>query len=276
MTALILHSTLPEPPWLSPTMWRLPGIMPLPLEDWLIRDEVFADQMALRDELVATTSDAVHALQPRALPAAQECYDTVLAALREDDGYSFGDTAVTRPDGVTVPLDRSAPLLTLGRLIQSDLCLMQPGEDGHVLTGAILCFPAYWTLAEKIGRPLTAIHVPVPDYDDAIARRVQRLFDAIQPGRPLWRMNANLHASGALFTPKREADPEHRVSLEKAVFVRSERQVLRKLPRTGVTVFSIHTYMIRIRDLAPEARATLSRLVPGSKGDERQPGVRRQ
>lgn len=266
MTELVLQSNLPDPPWLTQARWRLPGVLPLPLDDWLIRDEVFAEQMALRDRLIATQPDAVHAMMDDARPAAQECYDTVIQALRHDRGYIFDADAVTRPDGITVPLDREAPLLTLGRLIQADICLMQPGSKGHVLTGAILCFPAYWTLSEMIGRPLGAIHTPVPEYDDNVGRRVQRLFDAIRPDRPLWRMNANLHASGELFTPKREAAPESRIGLEDGTFVRSERQVLRKLPKTGVTVFSIHTYMIRVDDLPPDARSTLSRLVPGSDG----------
>lgn len=260
MTRPILHSSLPNPPWIDPKRWKLPGVHPLPLEDWLIRDEVFAEQMALRDELIASRWDQVHALLPAARAAAEECYDLVLDALRSDNGYRWTSRSVTRPDGVTVPLNRDAPLLTLGRLTQSDLCLLADGPDGHVLTGAILCFPAYWTLAEKIGRAMPRIHKPVPEYDENVGRRVQRLFDAVRPGQLLCRSNANLHATPDLFTPKPEDMPEHRVAPDKAGFVRSERQVIRKLPETGSTVFSIHTYMVPIGHLDPKARASLSAL----------------
>lgn len=239
--------------------------MPLPVEDWLIRDEVFAEQMALRDDLIATKQEAVHALLPSAVPAAAECYEMVLDALRTDAGYSFEDSVIVRPDGVKVALDPAAPLLTLGRLIQADLCLMEPDAEGHVLTGAILCFPAYWTLKEKIGRPLIGIHQPVDKYDEDVARRVQRLFDALKPGQLLWRANANIHVSGSLFTPKRENDPEVRVAESAGKYVRSERQLLRKLPKTGATVFSIHTYMVRIKDLSDAARKELWRLSPPVK-----------
>jgi hypothetical protein len=262
VTALVLQSSLPDPPWLTPARWRLPGTMPLPLEDWIIRDDVFAEQMALRDDLIAHNRDAVHALMPDAIPAARECYDLVLDALRTDPGYRFGADHVTRPDGITVKLEPDAPLLTLGRLIQADLCLMESGPDGHVLTGAILCFPAYWTLSEKIGRPMIRIHRPVHEYDEDVARRVQRMFDALRPDRLLWRANANIHASGALFAPKRESDPERRVPQDAGKFVRSERQILRKLPKTGATVFSIHTYMVRIENLSDAARQELWRLSP--------------
>ena len=267
MTKPILQTSLPEPPWLDPQRWKLPGVQPLPPEEWLIRDEVFEQQMALRDELISTRLKDVHALCPEALSAAQECYDLVLDNLKSDPGYRFAGHDCLRPDGQHVSLDRDQPLITLGRLIQDDICLMQPGVEEHALNGAILCFPAYWTLSEKIGRPLGRIHTPVPEYDENLRRRVQRLFDAIRPEQPLWRMNANLHRSGDLFAPKRESDPESRVGLAEAVFVRSERQVLRKLPRTGATVFLIHTYMVRIADLDTKLRDTLWRLVPGSHSE---------
>ena len=66
---------------------------------------------------------------------------------------------------MTVAIDRGDPMGTLGHLVQEDLCLMEKRGEEHVLTAAVLCFPASWRLADKIGRPLEAIHVPVPEYD---------------------------------------------------------------------------------------------------------------
>lgn len=229
---------------------------------WLIRDEVFDGQMALRDALIASRQNEVHALLPSAHAAAIECYDLVLHALRADDGYAWRENTITRPDGITVTLDRDQPLLTLGRLTQPDFCLLEGGPDGHVLTGAILCFPAYWTLAEKIGKTMLRIHKPVPEYDDDIGRRVQRLFDAARPDQLLVRANANLHVSPDLFAPKSESTPERRVAPGAARFVRSERQVIRKLPQSGATVFSIHTYMVAVDCLNSSARSTLNALAP--------------
>lgn len=257
----VLQSALPHPPWLDPVRWRLPGVQPLETSDWLIRDDAFGRQMALRDDLIASKRSQVHALLPGAAPAAAECYDMVLDALRSDPGCCFEGETVTRPDGVTVQLDRTAPLLTLGRLVQSDLCLMEAGPDGHVLSGAILCFPAHWTLAEKLGRPLTDIHVPVDEYDENLAKRVQRLFDAMRPERPLWRSNAILYETPELFTPKPENRPDTSATLETARFVRSERQVLRKLPKTGAIVFSIHTCMVAIGALSQDAQNALPALL---------------
>nr|WP_233192743.1 DUF3445 domain-containing protein [Acidimangrovimonas sediminis] len=254
----MVQRALPFAPWADPRTRRLPGILPLAPDDWLEADDAFAAQMAERDRLIAETPATVHALLPRAEPAARELLDTVLEILTARPGYRVGAAEVLRPDGACVPLDRAAPLLTLGRLCQEDFCLLEAEAAEHALTGAILCFPASWTLAEKIGRPLIGIHRPVDVYDDDLARRVQRLFDAIRPGRALWRQNALLYADPALHHPRREDSPRARPAADAARFVRSEKQCLVRLPKTGAVVFSIHTYVVRVEDLTPEQAQALA------------------
>lgn len=250
----ILHQTLPALPWLDPRLARLPGVLPVEGDDWLVRDEVFAPQMAERDRLILGDA-AVHGIAPEAAAAADETYDMVLAKLAEDAGYCIGAEAARRPDGAEVALDRARPLQTLGRLVQEDLCLMVPNRQGeHILGGAILCFPASWTLAEKLGQPMTRIHNPVPEYDENIARRVQRLLDAVQVGRPIWRMNHNLYASADLFHPRSENAPRLDIAPQ---FLRAERQCLLRLPQTGAVLFTIHTYVMALNSLTPDQRESL-------------------
>lgn len=259
MDETVLHDRLAVAPWMDAALWRLPGMKPLDPGQWLIRDEAFPGQMALRDRLIRERPKDVHALLEPALEAGRECLDLVLETLSSDGAYTVTQTCVTRPDGITVTIDRSGPLLTLGRLIQADICIMQEGPDGHVLTGAILCFPASWTLSEKIGRPLYAIHGPVPEYDPIVARRVQRLFDAIQPDRPLWRANAILHNDPALFHPRSETDaPSFRRGKPDGAFLRSERQTLRRLPNSGAVIFTIHTTVIPVSRLTEDQRSSLA------------------
>lgn len=248
----ILQARLPYTPWAEPRMRRLPGIQPLEMADWLVVDDAHAGQMAERDRLIAGRPDAVHAMQDGARPAADDLLDTVLDVLAGRADFTVAPGAVTRPDGVRVPLDRAAPLLTLGRLVQEDFCLMQAQDGAPVLTGAILCFPASWTLAEKMGRPLGPIHGPVPQYDAALEARVARLFAGLRPGRPLWRANAHFYDDPALFQPRPEAAPRAKVK-GPARYLRSERQVLLRLPRSGAVVFSIHTWMVA-RDSLTQAQ----------------------
>lgn len=256
-----LQSRLPFAPWTDPRRRRLPGIQPLDPADWLLLDDAFAGQMAERDRLIAAVPEAVHALLPEAGGAAAELLARVLDELRRLPGYTVSAAVVTRPDGVSVPVDPERPLLTLGRLVQEDFCLLERRGSVHVLTGAILCFPAGWSLAEKLGRPLPSIHAPVADYDADLAARVQRLFDAIRPERPLWRANVLAYADPALFAPRSECDPRPTPSGHGA-FVRSERQCLVRLPRSDAVVFSIHTVVVRHAALTAEQSAALATLCP--------------
>lgn len=240
---VICQDRLPFAPWLHPATRRLPGIQPLDMQDWLVRDEAFAAQMALRDRLIAEQRQDVFAACEGSEDAAREVLALVLSRL--GPGYTREGNAVLRPDGVRVDLDADHPLVTAARLVQEDLCLMdQPEESGeHVLTAAVLCFPASWTLSEKIGRPMTGIHEPVSEYTENMAARVQRLFDAMHEDRPLWRANALLYHSPALHHPLREA--QRRVKPKgKAEYLRSERQSLLRLPRTRAVLFSIHTWVV--------------------------------
>ena len=251
----ILHPELPLKVWMDPRLARLPGIVPMPPGKWLRPDAAYPAQMAERDRLIADRPALVHALQPIGRPAAVELLDMVLAQL-PGLGFARQGAGWRRPDGRIVAVQPDQPLLTLGRLVQDDLCLLQPGEGGeHVLTGAILCFPASWTLSEKIGQPLLRIHRPVSEYGPDLARRVQRLFDAIRPEAPLMRGNALPYADPALFQPRREDDPRD-PTVGEARYIRAELQALVRLPVSHAVVFSIRSHVIRRETLsAAEASA---------------------
>lgn len=261
--AHILQDRLPVVPWMADHTLRLPGTVPVSLADWLQRDEVFARQMALRDWLIAERPAEVHALAPSARPAAEELLALVLAHLEGVPGYAREGSAIRRPDGVLVPL-AGPPLLVAGRLVQEDLVLLDKpdGAAEHLLTGAILCFPSNWTLSQKFGMPLTRIHLPVDAYDETVARRVQRLFDAIRPEAPIMRANLIPYAHADLHSPRPEFS-RHSPAPGEIAFVRVERQTLLRLPETRTVVFSVHVYQLPL-DRLPAAEAERLRAVrPG-------------
>lgn len=225
----------------------LPGIAPLTLADWLMVDEAFGGQMTERARLLRDQREDVLAVTPEGAAAAQELLEYVLSWLADHaPGYVLRNETVTRPDGVDVRLDQSDPMGTLGHLVQEDMCLMEKQGDEHVLSAAVLCFPASWRLAEKIGRPLTSIHVPVAEYDAGLARRVQRLFDGVQVDRPLWRFNALRYADPKLHQPRSRVQPSVAGGADYP-YLRSERQCVLRLPKTRACVFSIHTFVIDMR-----------------------------
>ena len=229
---MILQDALPEAQRADP---RLPGTRPCDADDWLRVDEAYAAQMAYRAQLLADHPDAV--LYEHDDPANTEVLTEALKILPAR-GFVVTDQAVTCPDGRSVSVNWDAPLWTLGHLVQEDICVLQSQGPEHVMTGAVLCFPANWRLAEKINRPLTTIHDPVDEYDANIAARVQRLFDGVQVGRPMWRFNKLPYVDADLHQPyKRE-------EAEEMPFTRSERQCILRLPQTQAVIFTIHTYVV--------------------------------
>lgn len=248
---MILQSQIPYNPF---AIAKLPGISPLDPAAWLARDEAFAAQMRHRDELVATRGREVLAMRDSALGAAQELLEVVLAHVY---GVARSQRSVIRPDGpdgrhgVEVAVNFDAPMATLARLVQQDLCVLETSADAeeHQLSAAVLCFPAGWRLADKINQPLTSIHTPVTSYDAGLAKRVQRLFDGVQPGRPLKRMNALWYEDPALFQPRSATLPRPAEAESEWPYLRSELQSLWRLPKSRAVVFSIHSYVLRREDV---------------------------
>ncbi len=224
----------------------LPGIAPLEMVDWLCVDDAYEHQMELRRTLINERPKDVLAQSGMARAAAHELLDLVVQNLPP----SFQVTAQTVTDlnGRVTRLTRFNPLETLGSIVQEDFCILQKQDEEHVLTAAVLCFPASWMLSEKINRPLTHIHGAVDDYDPNIAKRVQRLFDGVRPEKPLWRWNALWNDDPDLFQPRAVNNPRPPASPETAPFLRCERQCILRLPKTKAVVFSIHSFVLRRED----------------------------
>lgn len=263
MTSAILQSSLPYTPWADSALRRMPGIQPVSAGDWLQVDDAYTAQLAEKKRLMRTRPRDVLALDEAAQLAASELLSRVLEELHSKDGFSRLADVVTRLDGVQVTLAHTEPLQTLGQLVQEDFCILQKHGDEHVLTGALLCFPASWTLAEKFMQPLTLIHVPVDSYDGDMAKRVQRMFDRVRPDQPLWRANALFYVDPALYQPRGE-DDVRRQDMPAANYIRSERQTILRLAHSDAIVFSIHTYQIRRKDLSGEQAAALKQASLGS------------
>jgi hypothetical protein len=244
--------------------WRLAmGIKALDLAEWIETDERFVPQLAARRQLLDEQRSEVFAALPESGPGQRELLELLLDHLpqRFPEHYRRqGGRIENRITGERFAIAGwdDAPLELAGRLVQEDLCLMQRGEAGYRLVAAVLCFPAHWRLADKLGRPLEAIHRPVPGFAERLAGPVDRFFASIQVARPVWRVNWSLVDQPTLFLP-----PEHRghpkpIDAERAgeqLWLRVERQTLRRLPRSGDVVFGIHTYVDPLADAIDSAEA---------------------
>jgi hypothetical protein len=167
-----------------------------------------------------------------------------LAAYHNDHPY---DDRMPPADAGRHPLDRAA------RLIPEDLLLLAPFPESAAddatavkwhLVAASLCFPAHWVLAEKMGKPLAAIHDPVPHYDERLAGPVDRFFNNMKIGPISARMNWSLQIGTDLFTPHRAQRQAAAGDLDNhQLCLRLENQTLRKLPQTGFVLFTVRTHI---------------------------------
>ena len=252
----------PYAPFTEPRTARAPGLMPLGALPLVAADADFAAQMMRRAALLAERPQVVHALLPAGRAPAAELLDHVIAETAGARGFARAGARWTRPDGTSVAIDPDEPLRSLGRMVAEDWCLLvpDPASGEYRLVGAVLCFPSRWLLSEKLGRPLTAIHAPVPDYAEHLAARVNRVFEALRPERPVWRVNWLVHATPELHLPLglsdklvAEADPGE------GLYLRTERQTLTRLPRTGAVAFGIKTTVCPLEALDADQAAALGR-----------------
>jgi hypothetical protein len=249
--------------------WRLAmGIKALDPAEWIEIDQRFAAQLDARRRLLDERRSEVLAGLPESGPGQRELLALLLDHLprRFPEHYRRVDGRIENRitgDRFVVAAYEDAPLELAGRLVQEDLCLMQRGEGGYRLVAAALCFPAHWRLADKLGRPLQVIHEPVPGFGERLAAPVDRFFASIQVARPVWRVNWSLVDQPTLFLP-----PEHRghpqpISAERAgsqLWLRVERQTLRRLARSGDVIFGIRTHVDPLEDAidSPEAAQALA------------------
>lgn len=215
------------PPWLSMGLARIDEAA------WLLVDEHRDEELAERRHLLDHRHGEVFGDVGGTEAAGVEVADLVAAWLAD-----HGPAGAT--DAMPVDVGRH-PLEQAGRQIQEDLVLMVPHGDRHHLDAAVLCFPSHWRLADKLGGSALEIHGPVPHYEAELAVRVDRFLDRLRPDVLVVRRNWSVHDSPARFAPDPPTDPRPAVAEEvgERFWLRSERQTLRRLPRTGVVLFTI-------------------------------------
>lgn len=262
MSGTGLDPRMPEAPWLldrapytpfmEPRTTHPPGLMPLDPQAWTVHDADFAPQCAYRDRLIAERPEIVLGFAPRAADAARELLGALSAHHVARSGAVLAGDVFRRADGAEIPLSGD-PMAAIGRLGAEDWCVLLPGGDEgeYLLAAAALCFPARWRLSEKMGRPLTAIHDPVPDYDGTLARRVNRVFTALRADRPLFRINWIVYATPEPHLPVGEEAKGHPSFVEgEDLYLRTERQTLVRLPHSGAVIFGIKTSITPLDRLA--------------------------
>lgn len=165
---------------------------------------------------------------------------------------------------------------TVARLIQDDLAIMIERSDGqyYLLAGSIL-LAGFWRLSDKFGMPLSEIHTSgfVPAFKPKLERGMMNFFRRLQPASPMVRNNYFIQVDPDLAWSKSLGDEDGNIGWINSECVtdvqrhqfRTERQSLRRLPRTGAIVFTIRIYLEPIVKIAKE-RGVPGRLASAIRG----------
>jgi len=218
-----------------------------------------------------------------------------LAVLTEDEWLQPTPDLAARnaafdahPDSVQVTPEAEAPghelavlrgvengLEGAARSAWEDMCVLirRPDEEGYRLAGAAVAFPTDWRIADKLGHPMISLHTPIHGYAEQLASPVDQFMAKLKPGRIYGRCNWFVSPTPALRWIA-EGPPEAQfahVTADNAgetLFIRSERQTLRKLPETGAIVFTIGIYQAPLGTLSPENIARMAESLGDIPGPE--------
>ncbi|MCJ1229959.1 hypothetical protein MMC12_006630 [Toensbergia leucococca] len=156
------------------------------------------------------------------------------------------------------------PMAMAARMVQDDLAIMFEKPDGqyYLLAGAIL-LAGFWRLEDKFGMPLSEIHTSgdVPGFKQKLEKGMMNFFRRVQPNGPVLRNNYFIQVDDELAWSHSIGDEDSdgagwfTAEKNKTIsnhYFRSERQSLRRLPRSGGVVFTIRTYFHPITEIAEQ------------------------
>lgn len=219
--------------------WRL-GLRPLDLDDWLRVDDGALVEWEHKGHVLARHPRTALAWLPDVEPEATEILDAVVDHLQRRAPEHLERCG---------PVDSARhPLESAGRLTTEDLVMMVE-RDGHlVVGGGVVAAPNRWDLPSKIGRTLTEVHAPVAQLNEQLAAPIDGFFARLRPERSWWRLGWGLLSTDELYLPLDGTAPPvpcapRSTDLDAAerLFLRVERETLRRFPRTGAVLFTIGT-----------------------------------
>ena len=229
------------------------GTFPVEISNWLLRDDEFDLTVQLKKKLLATRRSEVVGLQPGGDEVAEEAAQLVSAWA-----------------GVELASRGIDALVEASLLVADDLAVLQPikshdGSEQLLLNAAVVCCPSRWMLSEKMGHNMLAIHEPVAKYADHVGAAVDTYFQRLTVEKPVWRSNWIIQDHPALFQP--QIPTGSLVKTPDELWIRMERQTLRRLPKTGGILFTIRgyqqplpEYLSRSKQIAQNIRTMLERL----------------
>lgn len=247
------------------------GLRSMKHADWIELDNHFPRYHGDKKRRLAERGSKLCRTAPEAYPAAVELLEELVEYLsaRYPSLYRRTEVGIDNLwsgesfDIVQRPLPED-PMQMCARLVQDDLAIMLEKPDGqyYLLAGAVV-LAGFWRIADKYGMPLSEIHTSgsVPQYKEKLEKGMMNFFRRLKPEEMVARNNYFIQVDDELgwswsigdedapdvswSTAEKNRAIEHH-------FFRSERQSLRRLPKSGGVVFTIRTYFHPITEVVQE------------------------
>ncbi|KAH6859721.1 hypothetical protein CUC08_Gglean009665 [Alternaria sp. MG1] len=157
-------------------------------------------------------------------------------------------------------------MVTAAKLVQDDLVVMVLNDDGHYhIDAGAVCLPGFWRLTEKYRMSLDELHIEagVPHYQEKLQKAMNRFFANMTCEKPVIRNNFFIQLDDGLAWSHRMGDQNSNTVASWAtanseglrvedIHFRSERQSLRRLPKSKALLFTIRTYFEPVTTIAKE------------------------
>lgn len=223
----------------------------LDTKEWMVVDEDFQQFSQHKQETLCKSYYAMD----QSIDAQHELHNILLEHLVNDhDCYTYNGTDYLEHNTGIGWNTTNKDLYSSSKWVQEDICILQPVQGEYRLTAASVCSPSSWVLEEKMGKTITEIHSPVPDFDKVVAKRLETFLRALKPENPVMRYNWS-------YSKNNELSQRPDVSVEQnGRYWRVERQTMRKLPATGAIVFTIRIFIHPIEQLGEQANQDLTEL----------------
>ncbi|CUM66621.1 uncharacterized protein PRCAT00004292001 [Priceomyces carsonii] len=248
------------------------GIRRCAVEDWLLIENTYLARVNERKRIVKSHKNQTVYSHESSFDAIEELYSTVITFLasrypkifyQNDKDASMIQNSIT---GEEIPLSTKGTsadqqLLNLSKSVEEDfLLLIKDPLDNNIykLRGGVWCFPNGFDPAEKFNRTMNEIHSPIPHLNEKLGLSIDRFFARMKDGSFVSRNNWAVQTHSNLFLISNTHSYSHDEIIKpltlddvdlSEIYVRSEYQVLTKLPKSDAIVFTIRAYMFTLSQI---------------------------
>ncbi|KAA8903333.1 hypothetical protein FN846DRAFT_780086 [Sphaerosporella brunnea] len=269
-----IHKALPRP--YRPFRWAYHQTMSfkkLEPDWWLELENTYISRIAQRKALFAQHGSNVLQALPGSEAACTELMEMALQFLvtRYPHYFTLTQSSTNASEILTNKILQKSfsirdhhPLHVLLENIPEDFAITLPSPTttgDYVFVAGVICSSLGWNLATKIGKTLSQIHAPVPDYAEKMSKSMDRFFSKLPCNAPIQRGSWGLEHGQPLYMPADDDDAHTHLRgggvqdpllKPEDVFLRVDWQTLRRIPLSGAVVFNFKALFTRLDEFRDE------------------------